>query len=195
MKRMIRATSTRERISGLEKKIDELRDRLADPDLDEDERIDLGLELAEAEEQLNFAWQDDEAEYDYALRQQEFNPDGSLKGYDDEVEAATGADDYGMQTSQCSFDFINDGLYDNRELEDMIVQAFLDAGVYPTAVDFRSVDYSGYSNYDDRTVSQCGVDFEWSESYNEDAIEDEVASALDYCGYELVGISFNSFEV
>lgn len=194
MKRMIRATSTRERISGLEKKIDKLRDRLADPDLDEDERIDLGLELAEAEEQLNFAWQDDEEEYNYAVQQQEFNPDGSLKGYDDEVEAATGVNDYGMQMSQCSFDFINDGLYDNHELEDMIVQAFLDAGVYPTAVDFRSVDYSGYSNYEDRTVSQCGVDFEWSERYHEDAIEDEVASALDYCGYELIGISFNSLE-
>ena len=81
MKRVIRATSTRSRISGLEKKIESIRDRLADPDLDEDERIDLGIELAEAEEQLNFAWQDDEAEWNYARDQQEFNPDGSLKWY------------------------------------------------------------------------------------------------------------------
>ena len=77
------ASHARDKIGGLENRIADLRARLAEPDLAEDERIDLGQELAELEEQLNFAWQDDEAEYDYAIQQQEFNPDGSLKGYDD----------------------------------------------------------------------------------------------------------------
>ena len=194
MKRMIRATSTRDKISGLQKKIDRLRDRLADPDVDEDERIDLGLELSEAEEQLNFAWQDDEAEYNYALQQQEFNPDGSLKYYDDEVEAATEFSN--RRVSQVSFDFVHDGTYDYRELQDAIFDALSSAGVEPIAVDFRSVDYSMYKEYAGMTVAQGGADFEWDgdSTYFEEAIEDEIASALDYIGCELIGISFNSLE-
>ena len=79
----IKGETTRDRIYGLQARIDDLRSQLADPDLADDERVDIGLELAALEDELNFAWQDDEAEYNYALRQQEFNPDGSLKGYDD----------------------------------------------------------------------------------------------------------------
>lgn len=191
MKRMIKASSTRSTISSLQRRIDDLEIRLSEPDLDEEERIDIGMEIADLREQLNFAWQDDEAEYMYALERQEFNPDGSLKGYDD-VESA---DDINtVQVSQCSFDFVNDGLYNTRELEELVLQAFVDAGVQPIAVDFRSVDYSGYPGYDDRTVSQGGVDFEWSDNYSADAIEEELASALDYAGYDLIGIDFNSLE-
>ena len=94
MKRMIVSSkkinaseSTRDRISYLQEKIEILEDRIArakaDYDSDPEEIIDDQLELEELKEQLNFAWQDDEAEYNYALQQQEFNPDGSLKGYDD----------------------------------------------------------------------------------------------------------------
>ena len=72
----------RDRIDYLENRIADVKTRLNDPDLSEDEREDLGMELHELEDELNFAWQDDEAEYDYAVRQQEFNPDGSLKYYD-----------------------------------------------------------------------------------------------------------------
>ena len=191
MKRMIKASSTRSTISSLQRRIDDLEIRLSEPDLDEEERIDIGMELADLREQLNFAWQDDEAEYMYALERQEFNPDGSLKGYDD-VESSDDIDT--AQVSQCSFDFVNDGLYNTRELEELVMQAFVDAGVKPIAVDFRSVDYSGYSDYADRTVSQGGVDFEWTGNYYAEAIEDELASALDYAGYELIGIDFNSLE-
>ena len=56
---------------------------------DIDELIDYELELNELRDELNFAWQYDEAEYNYALEQQEFNPDGSLKGYDDDIDAST----------------------------------------------------------------------------------------------------------
>ena len=94
MKRMIVSSkkinaseSTRDRISYLQEKIEILEDRIArakaDYDSDPEEIIDDQLELEELKEQLNFAWQDDEAEYNYALQQQEFNPDGSLRGYDD----------------------------------------------------------------------------------------------------------------
>ena len=91
MKRMIvskkkvnASTDTRDRIAYLQDKINILEEYLArDEYSDPEERIDDQIELEELKEQLNFAWQDDEAEYNYALQQQEFNPDGSLKGYDD----------------------------------------------------------------------------------------------------------------
>lgn len=102
MKKIIRAshnsTSTRDRISNLEERaewlkndISSLREMLADPSIPryngesdediEDRIMDRQQDLAEVEEQLNFAWQDDEAEWDYAREQQEFNPDGSLALY------------------------------------------------------------------------------------------------------------------
>lgn len=82
----IQASSTRDRISDLEKRIAELEEGLKyarATGADYDVIIDYQLELDELRDELNFAWQDDEAEYNYALEQQEFNPDGSLKGYDD----------------------------------------------------------------------------------------------------------------
>ena len=82
----IQATSTRERISNLEQQIADLENRIAKmkaAEADEDQIIDYQLYLDELKDELNFAWQDDEAEYNYALEQQEFNPDGSLKYYDD----------------------------------------------------------------------------------------------------------------
>lgn len=84
-KKSIKSSSdTRDRISYLQEKIEILKEYLArDEYEDPEDRIDDQMELEELEEQLNFAWQDDEAEYNYALQQQEFNPDGSLKGYDD----------------------------------------------------------------------------------------------------------------
>lgn len=73
--------STRDRISNLEERIEVLEGLIEDC-RDESLLVDLHLELAELKEELNFAWQDDEAEYNYAVEQQEFNPDGSLKYYD-----------------------------------------------------------------------------------------------------------------
>lgn len=95
----VEAASTRDRISYLEDRIADIKTRLSEPDLAEDEVIDLGMELHELEEQLNFAWQDDEAEWNYAREQQEFNPDGSLVGYGDvygseNVDEHEGADLY-----------------------------------------------------------------------------------------------------
>ena len=94
MKRMIvsskskkvQASDTYDRIRFLQEKIGIVEERIARKKANycnRDELIDDQLELEELKEQLNFAWQDDEAEYNYAYEQQEFNPDGSLKGYDD----------------------------------------------------------------------------------------------------------------
>lgn len=82
MKRLIRATS--QKISQLEDRIAEIKDNIQTAQidgLDEDYIVDLYQELNELEDELNFAWQDDEAEWNYAREQQEFNPDGSLKLY------------------------------------------------------------------------------------------------------------------
>lgn len=64
----------------LEAKLDAANEALAEAKLAEDEwQIEqLSLDIHELEEQINFAWQDDEAEYNYALDRQEFNLDGSL---------------------------------------------------------------------------------------------------------------------
>lgn len=78
--------STHDRISMLEAKIAELEQQIAEAEAgeaDPEYLIDKQIELDTLKDELNFAWQDDEAEYNYALQQQEFNPDGSLKGYGD----------------------------------------------------------------------------------------------------------------
>ena len=77
-------TSTRDRISNLKMRIEDLEliiNELKATGADPEEWIDYELELQELEDELNFAWQDDEAEWNYAREQQEFNPDGSLKWY------------------------------------------------------------------------------------------------------------------
>ena len=84
--------STRDRIRDLEARIDEIDAQLNEPYIDPDLFESLALERAELEDELNFAWQDDEAEWDYARQRQEFNPDGSLKGYGDEVYSSEYAD-------------------------------------------------------------------------------------------------------
>ena len=48
---------------------------------DEDELFDAKEQLEELRQELNFAYQDDEASWQYAKDQQEFNPDGSLRSY------------------------------------------------------------------------------------------------------------------
>ena len=89
---VVNASSTRSHISDLEAKIKKLQqeyDYRRKMGADVDELIDYELELNELRDELNFAWQDDEAEYNYAMQQQEFNPDGSLRGYDDDIDAST----------------------------------------------------------------------------------------------------------
>ena len=94
--------------------------------------------------------------------------------------------------SQCSFDFVHSGDYDYKEVYDAVWDAFDAAGVEPTDIDFRSVDYSMYPEYASAIVSQCGVTFIWSGSYSETDIEDAVSDALSESGLEVIGIMFES---
>lgn len=110
------STDTRDRIADLQNYIHQLQKELADPKLDDERRIDLQMDLYEAEENLNFAWQDDEAEYNYALEQQEFNPDGSLKGYDDYSGYEVGEEAYTYTFRFCYKD--NDG--EHCDVEDIV---------------------------------------------------------------------------
>jgi hypothetical protein len=81
--------STRNRISSIEDRISKIEDALADPYIDDDLRWSLNEDLAILQQDLREAWADDEQEWRYAVDQQEFNPDGSLKGYGDEVYSST----------------------------------------------------------------------------------------------------------
>ena len=112
------SSDTRNRISDLQNYIEELEAQLADPelDLDESRKFELQMDLAEAKDNLNYAWQDDEAEYNYALERQEFNPDGSLKGYDDDSVYEVGEPDYTYTFRFCYKD--SDG--EHCDVEDIV---------------------------------------------------------------------------
>lgn len=87
------ASSTWDRISGLEEQIAQLEASIEDAKASGTDIEDLLPEYEELDrlkDELRFAWADDEAEYNYALEQQEFNPDGSLKGYGDGISFSTG---------------------------------------------------------------------------------------------------------
>lgn len=159
-KPVLASTSTRDRISDLEERIDELEGLIEDCH-DENLLVDLYLELAELKDQLNFAWQDDEAEYNYAVEQQEFNPDGSLKYYDDFVEGSTDLTEY-ASTGEGYVENIKSALLD----EDISV---LD--VYCTA------DYTA----DDEDDSICVVAVIEGDWKGDHARADEIVSNLFEC--------------
>ncbi len=73
---MTNITYLEDRIQSIEAVIEEARQNGSLEDT-----VDEQIELAELRDELNFAWQDDEAEYLYAVDRQEFNPDGSLVLY------------------------------------------------------------------------------------------------------------------
>lgn len=115
------SSDTRSRISNIEQRIAQIQNRLQDEDLDEFDRVSLNESLMELQQELNFAWQDDEQEYNEAFENQEFNSDGSLKGYgelDDDYaptftvciwyEIDPGRDAIGPVAAQEFFDFVAD---------------------------------------------------------------------------------------
>lgn len=69
------STST---IARIENEINMLEARIIDAKNSGEDTTDLEIDLWAEKEQLNFAWQDNEDEYNYAPERQEFNPDGSL---------------------------------------------------------------------------------------------------------------------
>lgn len=96
-RRKITASSDlRSYIDELETKIEIIKQRLADPEEPDDERIDDQEELMYLEDELRNAWAEDEKEWDYARNAQEFNPDGSLALYSStSVECSDGVEENG----------------------------------------------------------------------------------------------------
>ena len=97
-----------DRIEYLETKIALLEDFInGHKYYDGDELADAQEQLMELKDELNFAWQDDEAEWNYAREQQEFNPDGSLKFYGSTraVKAASGSN---SEVYQAAADYVDD---------------------------------------------------------------------------------------
>lgn len=162
----ITASDTRDRISYLEERIDSLENRIASlkemlrdsslprwndesDDSIRDRIADYQQEIEELSEQLNFAWQDDEAEYNYAVEQQEFNPDGSLKLYGcDDITASYNAVDCELakySPEQIAYvrrclDEVADYVDTYREANNLSEEEELD-GLAATAVDVIVTDY------------------------------------------------------
>ena len=110
-------------------------------------------------------------------------------------------DDFPVQISGFSFDFIYEN-YDEdatgttveSAIETAVYAAFAQCGCEATAVAFETVDYSGYPEYADKDVGQCGVDFEWSKDYDDKRIEKTVEEELANIGVEVIGSTFYSFD-
>ena len=101
--------NTRNRISSIEDRISEIENALADPYIDDDLRWSLNEDLEILQQDLKEAWADDEAEWRYAVDQQEFNPDGSLKYYGvDACDSVTAATSISDAKSDCKW---MEGLY------------------------------------------------------------------------------------
>ena len=161
------STDTRSRIAQLEEQIEwlkndisSLNEMLADPNIPryndesdealEDRIMDRQQELAEAEEQLNFAWQDDEAEWNYAVEQQEFNPDGSLALYgstdlERRAELAkkiryygdAGADDILENGYLPDLSLVKSVRYTTKRENEMLTNAGYDGGMGGVVVTFK----------------------------------------------------------
>lgn len=109
-----------------------------------------------------------------------------------EVEV-TSADNSGdIQYSQVSFDFSHDGYYNATDVQNAVEIALSHLVTEVLGVGFESVDYSGYPEYAGVSVSQCNVDFSYFGDYDIRRIEDNISAELADCGYELVGIDFQS---
>ena len=89
-----------------------------------------------------------------------------------------------------SFDFIHDGQYDEQAIENALSNAFQQLGLELIGIDFRSVDYSMYPEYDGCIVSQCGADFSWVGDYDQNEVSNVIESTMAGLGYEVAGTDF-----
>ena len=98
-------------------------------------------------------------------------------------------------TSQFSFDFLWNGEdYDEGAIQDAVESVFDSLELDVLGTSFESVDYSSYSDYADKNVSQCSVDFEWSEDYDEAAIENMIEESVASLGHTVIGTNFYSLD-
>lgn len=101
----------------------------------------------------------------------------------------TASTDIDTHLSACSFDFDLGNVYDGIYLDRKICDIFDAMGLYCKGVDFRAVKYPK-----DKLYSQCQVDFEWSGSYDDKAIEDALEALIDDEGGNFFGIDFYSLD-
>ena len=101
----------------------------------------------------------------------------------------TASTDTDTHLSGCSFDFDLGNVYDGIYLDRKICDMFDAMGLYCKGVDFRAVKYP-----EDKLYSQCQVDFEWSGSYDDKAIEDALETLIDDEGGNFLGIDFYSLD-
>lgn len=109
--------------------------------------------------------------------------DQMLEDYD-EVECASAV------VSGFSFDFVHDGDYDEKAIEDVIENVFDGLGLSVLGVSFEHVDYSDYPEYDDENVSQCQVNFDWETDYPQETITKMIEQRISELGYEVIGSDF-----
>lgn len=149
--------------------------------------------------------------HSYARQYMEWDrPDGKVKNYTGAKDAKRGRysrarrdtinqmlEDYdsiessSAVTSGFSFDFIWTGkTYDDKEIRDTIEDIFDRLCLSVLSVDFENVDYSMYPEYADKNVSQCHVDFEWSDNYADTEIAEMTEERLRRLGYDVIGTDF-----
>lgn len=96
-------------------------------------------------------------------------------------------------TSGFSFDFVWEDGYDQEAIENAIYTVFEDMfDCEVIGIDFHSVDYSGYPEYNDKFVSQCSLDFRWSDDYDDKGIADAMKEEIAPAGYDMIGYEFYS---
>lgn len=96
--------------------------------------------------------------------------------------------------SSYSFDFSYDEDYDMDEIEGMIYRIMEDEFGFEVigGIDFRSVDYSNYPEFDGIDISQCGFDFSYISDYSDKEIDKAIAEGLVSLGYTMIGSEFYS---
>lgn len=89
--------------------------------------------------------------------------------------------------SQCIFTFDLGRNYDDIELENSLTDIFIEHGCDPGSIDFQYVRYAR------KTVSQCTVDFIWSDDYDSAKIGDDIADLITGLGGDLYEVEFYPF--
>lgn len=110
----------------------------------------------------------------------------------DDVRSSQNITASSLVKSGCSFDFTWEDDYDMQEIESAVYEAFDSQGLEVTGTDFYSADYSQHPEYDDRIVSQCGVDFISDGEYDTEALQEAIETEMLSRGYEVVGCDFYS---
>lgn len=87
---------------------------------------------------------------------------------------------------------MHDGYYDENAIENVVADVINSSGGQFISLDFESVDYSDYSEYEGETVSKCVAEFENNGDYDEEKIQWYISDRLEALGYEVIGFDFEA---